>query len=124
MEIYILRQKGKGSYGVNAKQITAADVQLIEDLDGDIRMKAQTLTAANWVLNEVSGLYEYTFVNENITQNTEVEFIPHAESEDIVSAAQIKTHTPVSLGQVVIKAANAPGGDITVDVLIQNVQDV
>lgn len=120
--IAVLRNKGKGSYGEGGLQVLPEDIEIIED--PATRLSSQTLLAANWVENQVSGLFEYAFKNTRITANTEVEFIPHAVSEDVVSAAEIKTHTPVSLGQVLIQAVNAPGGDIVVDVLIQNVKDV
>lgn len=120
--IYTLKNKGKGKYGLNEGQITADDLVLLET--EDTRLKAQILLAAGWVLNAGTGLYEYTFANARITESSEVEFIPHAESEAVVSAAEIKTHTPVSVGQVIIQATNVPGEDIIVDVLIENVQDV
>lgn len=94
-------------------------------LDGraSLRLPAQTLLAANWVLNEVSGLYEYIFENEKITFSTEVEIIPHPQSLQAVVSAGIQPFTPVANGQVTIFAQNQPLEDITVNILIQKVQD-
>jgi hypothetical protein len=123
--IYILKNIGKGFIGSGERQISPTDLVLLEDsTPAIIRMKTQTLAQASWVLNQATGYYEYTFTSTRITANSDVEFIPHTASEQVVTDASIQPHTPVSVGQVVISATNAPAGDIIVDVLIKNIKDV
>jgi hypothetical protein len=89
-----------------------------------LRIQNQTLTAANWVLNTDTNLYEYNYSNENIVLASEPEMIPHNDSVDEVSAASILPYTTVLDGGMVVYAENLPTSDIIVSIIIKPVQDV
>jgi hypothetical protein len=75
-----------------------------------------TLLVGSWSL--VSGLYEYTYSNALITENSIVEFIPDNEFMTIVKAAEILPRTDSATGSVKVYASNAPTGDIGVTINI------
>lgn len=75
-----------------------------------------TLTQANWSL--VSGLYEYSYSNANITSASLVDVTPKNTTIDIVIAAQILPQGDTSAGAAKFYAKNAPTGDISVDLVI------
>jgi len=123
--IYILKNIGKGKIGLGERQVTASELILIQDSTPNlIRLKQQTLAIAGWVLNGVSGYYEYTLANNKILSQSDVEFIPLPVSYDIVSAAEIQPYVVITAGQVVIQAVNAPTDDILVDIKIERLEDV
>jgi len=90
----------------------------------DYRIKDAVLAQVDWVLNGVSGLYEYSFVHALITLSTEVEIVPDNDSLAEVIAAQISPYTATSEGSVMIYAETQPAQDIVVNILISKVQDV
>jgi hypothetical protein len=124
--LYILKLKGKGRIGTGNRQITAGDLVLVESTmyTGILRVKDVIITAIGWVLNGVSGLYEYTYANANITLTREVEIVPHNVSLDAVISSGISPFTTISEGAVMIYAESAPLEDITVNILIQEAKDV
>jgi len=77
-----------------------------------------TLTAASWSL--VSGLYEYTYSNVNITSTSIVDVIPANSTIAIVQAAQVLPATLSSAGSVKLYATNLPTADIIVSINIFN----
>ena len=91
---------------------------------GILRVKDVVLLAADWVLNEVSGLYEYTYANASITLTREVEIVPHNESLDAVINAGVSPFTTITEGAVKIYAEASTLEDITVNILIQEAKDV
>jgi len=123
--LYIIKNIGKGKIGLGERQVTASELILIEDTTPNlIRLKQQTLAIAGWILNEVSGYYEYTLANNKILAQSDVEFIPLPVSYDIVSAAEIQPYVNVSVGQVIIQSVNAPTDNILVDIKIERLEDV
>lgn len=121
--IYILKDIGKGQIGSGQRQITEEDLFLIEEDYGLVRLKGKVLAMSNWTLNSTTGKYEYVFRHSKITLGTEVEFIPYPESTQIIYDANIQFFTPIASGEVMIMAANPPGGDIKVNVLIEKTRD-
>ena len=121
--IYILKNIGKGKIGFGERQVTASELILIEDTTAKlIRLKQQTLAIAGWILN--GDYYEYTYVNNKILSQSDVEFIPLPVSYDIVSTAEIQPYVAITAGQVVIQAVNAPTDNILVDIKIERLEDV
>ncbi len=98
--------------------------QAITIPSGGHRLKDAVLLANAWVQNVVTGTWEYIFESALLTGSTEVEFIPHSASLEVVTAAEISPFTPVSLGSALVTAKSLPTADIAVDVLIQTVKDV
>lgn len=89
-----------------------------------VRIKNVILSSVNWVLDVVSNLYEYTYLNELITLSTEPEMIPHNDSVAIVNLSGILPFTTVIDGGMIVYAENEPTGDITVNIIIKTVTDV
>ena len=122
--LYILKNIGKGEIGYGERQILAHDLLKIEDSDLSLRLKNKILIAANWLLNAATGFYEYAYESPLITATSSVDFIPYPQSEAVIIAAEIHPYTPVEAGKVIILASEKPTEDITVNVIIQKVQDV
>ncbi len=89
-----------------------------------LRIKGVIMLTANWVLNGVSGLYEYAIADANISTSKDVEIIPQNTSIPAVLLAEVTPYTPVSDGSVTVSAKNIPTEDITVDLIINPVKDV
>jgi len=77
-----------------------------------------TLTSGGWSL--VSGLYEYTYSNVNITSTSIVDVIPANSTIAIVQAAQVLPATSSASGSVKLYATNLPTSDIIVSINIFN----
>jgi len=77
-----------------------------------------TLTSGGWTL--VSGLYEYTYSNVNITNTSIVDVIPANSTIAIVQAAQVLPATSSASGSVKLYATNLPTADIIVSINIFN----
>lgn len=69
------------------------------------------LASGSWSL--VGDYYEYTYLNDLITSNTIVEFIPDNEVSDIVIAAEMLPATASATGSVKFYAKSAPTSAIT-----------
>lgn len=74
------------------------------------------LSSTGWVL--VSGVYEYSYSNANITVKSLVDFIPYVASVPVIQEAVVYPRTTVTVGAAKVYAKNAPTGNITVDVII------
>lgn len=75
-----------------------------------------TLLSTGWSL--ISGLYQYTYSNVNITSLSIIDIIPDNETIDIVIEAKILPKTVSATGYVVCYAVNLPTGDIGVTINI------
>jgi hypothetical protein len=77
-----------------------------------------TLTTAGWSL--VSGVYEQSLSDANITTSSVVDIIPDNSAASVVSAAQILPRTDSSSGAVKVYATNLPTANIGVTLNIWN----
>jgi hypothetical protein len=81
-----------------------------------IKLTAQTLTAASWVLS--GGYYTYTFSNVNITTNTRVDFTPDNASYNEVSTCGMLPEVDVSTGSCIFYALFMPRTNILGEITI------
>jgi hypothetical protein len=79
-----------------------------------LQIQDQVLVAANWV--EVGGVWQYTYENSKITEDSQVDITPQKEDEAIIIAALPSPETISSAGQVVIYAKNQPSADIRITI--------
>jgi hypothetical protein len=77
-----------------------------------------TLTTAGWSL--VSGVYEQSISDANITTSSVVDIIPDNSAAATVSAAQVLPRTDSSSGAVKVYATNLPTANIGVTLNIWN----
>lgn len=77
-----------------------------------------TLLSGGWTL--VSGLYQYTYSNVNITTTTIVDVIPDNSTIEIVKTAEILPQTNSSNGSVTLFSKNLPTSNIVVTINIIN----
>lgn len=88
------------------------------------RLKNQSLAAVNWVQNNQTNLWEYTFENAHIKTTTEVEIIPQNTAIQTVINAGVQPYTLTKANKVTIYAENKPAQDFTVNIIITQVKDV
>jgi hypothetical protein len=81
-----------------------------------IKLTAQTLTAASWVLS--GGFYTYTFSNVNITTNTRVDFTPDNTSYLEVTTCGMQTQVTVASGSCTFFSLFPPQSNILGEVTI------
>ena len=77
-----------------------------------------TLSTGSWSL--VSGLYEQSISNVNITSSSIVDIIPDNSTASVVNAAQILPRTDSSSGAVKVYSTNLPTANIGVTLNIWN----
>ena len=77
-----------------------------------------TLTTGSWTL--VSGLYEQTVSNVNITATSIVDVIPDNADFSTVTAAQILPRTDSASGSVKVYSTNLPSANIGITLNIWN----
>lgn len=87
------------------------------------RIKGVVIPSTGWVLNDLTGVYEYTYSNASITLSHEVDFHPAKGDMDTVYAANVSPFTTTLSGGVELYAKTAPSVDITVTILIREVSD-
>jgi len=75
-----------------------------------------TIASSGWSL--VSGLYEYTYSNANITSTSVVDVIPSNSTISIVQSAQILPSTLSATGSVKLYSTNLPSADFLVTINI------
>jgi hypothetical protein len=81
-----------------------------------IKLTAQTLTAASWVLS--GGFYTYTFSNVNITTNTRVDFTPDNSSYSEVTTCGMLPEVDVASGSCTFYSLFPPQSNILGEVTI------
>ena len=81
-----------------------------------IKLTAQTLSSASWVL--VSGFYTYTFTNVNITVNTRVDFTPDNTAYLEVTTCGMQTQVTVAAGSCKFFSLFPPQTNITGEITI------
>ena len=81
-----------------------------------IKLTAQTLTAASWVLS--GGYYTYTFSNVNITTNTRVDFTPDNSSYSEVTTCGMLPEVDVTSGSCTFYSLFPPQSNILGEVTI------
>ena len=81
-----------------------------------IKLTAQTLSSAGWIL--VSGFYTYTFSNVNITVNTRVDFTPDNTAYLEVTTCGMQTQVTVSAGSCIFFSLFPPQTNITGEITI------
>ena len=81
-----------------------------------IKLTAQTLTSASWIL--VSGFYTYTFTNVNITVNTRVDFTPNNTAYLEVTTCGMQTQVTVAAGSCIFYSLFPPQTNITGEITI------
>ena len=81
-----------------------------------IKLTSQTLTAASWTL--VSGYYQYTFSNVNITTNTRVDFTPANASYTEVTTCGMLPQVDVAAGTCTFYSLFPPATDILGEITI------
>jgi len=81
-----------------------------------IKLTAQTLSSAGWIL--VSGFYTYTFSNVNITVNTRVDFTPNNTAYLEVTTCGMQTQVTVSAGSCTFFSLFPPQTNITGEITI------
>ena len=81
-----------------------------------IKLTAQTLSSAGWIL--VSGFYTYTFTNVNITVNTRVDFTPNNTAYLEVTTCGMQTQVTVSAGSCTFFSLFPPQTNITGEITI------
>lgn len=81
-----------------------------------IKLTAQTLSSASWIL--VSGFYTYTFTNVNITVNTRVDFTPDNTAYLEVTTCGMQTQVTVTAGSCIFYSLFPPQTNITGEITI------
>ena len=81
-----------------------------------IKLTAQTLSSAGWIL--VSGFYTYTFTNVNITVNTRVDFTPDNTAYLEVTTCGMQTQVTVGAGSCTFFSLFPPQTNITGEITI------
>ena len=81
-----------------------------------IKLTAQTLSSAGWIL--VSGFYTYTFSNVNITTNTRVDFTPDNTAYLEVTTCGMQTQVTVGAGSCTFFSLFPPQTNITGEITI------
>jgi hypothetical protein len=97
----------------------SGDVPTITQADAryrPIQVTGLTLTAGGWSL--VSGLYEQSLSNVNITTASIVDVIPDNDDAEVVADASFLPRTDSASGSVKVYAKNLPSADIGVTINI------
>ena len=109
------------SAGTGRRSVTdiTDDGQLVETIEANgVKIPGVNLAAANWVLNEVSGLYEYELQNNLIALSSYVIVGPGNADVAAFITSGISTFCSVSAGAVKMYSKVAPASDVLVDLQV------
>jgi len=99
-----------------ASTLIGATLNIPQYGSGIIKLTAQTLSSAGWIL--VSGFYTYTFSNVNITTNTRVDFTPDNTAYLEVTTCGMQTQVTVGAGSCTFFSLFPPQTNITGEITI------